>query len=76
VLAALPPQRVAVSGTIVGIGSLFAGGTHFTCFTGIKVQILTQLGETIFGLGSLFAGGAQFTCFASTKVQILTELGV
>jgi hypothetical protein len=39
-------------------------GTHFTCFTSTKVQILIPL----------VIPGTHFTCFTSTKVQILTPL--
>jgi hypothetical protein len=46
-------------------------GAQFTCFTGTKVQILTQkLAEEAPTLG------AQFTCFTGTKVQILTQKAV
>jgi hypothetical protein len=38
-------------------------GTQFTCFTGTKVQILTQRREQ----------RSHFTCFTGTKVQILTQ---
>jgi hypothetical protein len=41
-------------------------GTHFTCFKGTKVQILTQ--KALAG-----ALGIQFTCFTGRKVQILTQ---
>jgi hypothetical protein len=47
-----------------------AGGAHFTCFTGTKVQILTHFEEMASAGGQ--AGGAHFTCFTGTKVQILT----
>jgi hypothetical protein len=38
-------------------------GPQFPCFTGTKVQILTQT----------LRAGTQFLCFNSTKVQILTQ---
>ena len=38
-------------------------GTHFTCFTGTTVQILTQKALL----------STQFTFFTGTKVQILTQ---
>ncbi len=37
----------------------------YTCFTGTKVQILTQLREQ---------GSDEYTCFTGTKVQIVTQL--
>jgi hypothetical protein len=52
-------------------------GTHFTCFTGTKVQILTQKLEAALTflpsqIGALTAC-TEFTCFTGTKVQILTQ---
>jgi hypothetical protein len=46
------------------------------CFTGTKVQILTQLlmKEELVGLGGRWAPSVQFTCFTGTKVQMLTQL--
>jgi hypothetical protein len=44
-------------------------GTHFSCFTGTKVQILTQLASHV------VAPRARYSVFllSSTKVQILTQ---
>jgi hypothetical protein len=53
-------------------------GTQFTCFTGTKVQFLTQL-EYLSARrqhqrhARAPHTGTQFTCFTSTKVQILTR---
>jgi hypothetical protein len=47
-------------------------GTHFTGFTGTKVQILTQL-RHLDGVHRRDTG-AHFTCFTGTKVQILTQM--
>ncbi len=45
------------------------GSTHFTCFTGTKVQILTLKNA----LDRIQNGGStQVTCFTGTKVQKLT----
>jgi hypothetical protein len=54
-----------------------AAGSQFTCFTGTKVQILTQLPHTCRRCRASSwrlppATGTQFTCFTGTKVQILT----
>jgi hypothetical protein len=49
--------------------ALSSPGTHFTCFTSAKVQILTEASP-----GALSSPGTQFTCFTSTKVQILTPV--
>ena len=49
-------------------------GTHFTCFTSTKAQMLTseeRLGRLLNGPRMLL--GTQFPCFTGTKVQILTE---
>ena len=52
-------------------------GTHCTCFTGPKVQILTQKECGGVGLGRRRhlrrVLGTQFACFTGTKVQILTR---
>jgi hypothetical protein len=64
--------------------SLNAPGTQFACFTGIKVQILTewrQYHPSVNSPGPPIASeesgrldlGTQFTCFTGTKVQILTQ---
>jgi hypothetical protein len=45
-------------------------GTHFTCYTSTKVQILTG------GSAGALHIGTQFTWFTSTKVQILTPGGL
>jgi hypothetical protein len=45
-------------------------GTQFTCFTGNKVQILTQKAASSAHQG---VQGTQFTCFTGNKVQILTQ---
>jgi hypothetical protein len=45
-------------------------GTQFTCFTGAKVQILTQ--KALRREIDLLCG-TQFTCFTGTQVQILTQ---
>ncbi len=45
-------------------------GTHFTCYTSTKVQILTGGSAGALHIGTLF------TCFTSTKVQILTPGGL
>ena len=52
-------------------------GTHFSCFTSTKVQILTQsLHATLIELKRRavpeHASSTRFTRFTSTKVQILT----
>jgi hypothetical protein len=47
----------------VGGAAKWDPGTQFTCFTGTKVQLLTQKALL----------GAQFVCFTGTKVQILTQ---
>jgi hypothetical protein len=50
-------------------------GTHFTCFTGPKLQILT-LGGASKGIrdvcGLFFNPLLQFACFTGTNVRILT----
>ena len=49
-------------------------GTHFTCFTGTKVKILTQkrcAGSRPPRALRVFA--THFTCFTGTKVQTLTQ---
>jgi hypothetical protein len=56
-------------------------GTHFTCFTGTKVQILTQKAvlvdlagsERVYKTGNI---GTLFICLTGTKVQILTQKAV
>ena len=53
----------------------FNEGTHFTCFTGTKAQILTQRTRCEWrwlDAPETFNKGTRFTCFTSTKVQILT----
>ena len=45
-------------------------GNQFTCFTGTKVQILTQ--KTLLAQ-SLRCRPTQFICFPGTKVEILTQ---
>ncbi len=60
-----------------------AAGAQFTCFTGTKVQILTQKAVVALAAGAGIGVarslddylhiGTQFTCFTGTKVQILTE---
>jgi hypothetical protein len=63
--------------------TLDGGGARFTCFTGTKVQFLTQNKLAASGGCALLQNryydprkspraGTQFTCFTSTKVQILT----
>ena len=54
-----------------------AAGTHFTCFTGTQVQILTRARRAMLGGGRKSARGyvqvlPQLTCFTSTRAQILT----
>ena len=46
------------------------GGTHFTCFTGTKVQILTLRAA---GNDYWACGGTHFTCFAGTKSRTNTD---
>jgi hypothetical protein len=56
--ASTSPLKMAVS------------GTHFTCFTGTKVQILAFSAST--SPLKMAVSGMHFTCFTSTKVQSLT----
>ncbi len=52
-------------------------GAQFTCFTGTKVRILTELHPAAVAGGALARAAAhaqQCTCFTGTKVRILTEL--
>ncbi len=44
-------------------------GTHFTCFTGTKVQILTRVWED----AATPRFGTHFPCFTGTKVQTNTD---
>jgi len=64
--------------------TLNAPGTQFTCFTGIKVQILTewrQYHASVHSPGPPIASGesgrldlgTHVTCFTGTNVQILTQ---
>jgi hypothetical protein len=80
-------EKAGSTGLVVA-GDGVAAGTHFTCFTGTKVQILTQLRPTVRRCKILECGdcGAHFTCFTlallllygykscftGTKRQILT----
>jgi hypothetical protein len=48
-----------------------AAGAHFPCFTGTKVQMLTQLRRR-----SGVWQRLQFTCFTGKKVQVLTGAGL
>jgi hypothetical protein len=48
--------------------ALYVPGIHFTCFTGTRVQILTQK-----ALMALYVPGIHVTCFSATRVQILTQ---
>ena len=52
-----------------------AAGTQFSCFTGTKVQVLTQKARPVEPreLAHAACTGTQFTCFTGTKVQILTQ---
>jgi hypothetical protein len=70
-------------GSICGAGGAgrevyqFTCFTEFTCFTGKKVQTLTQLNTCREGGAyphPTAAAGAHFTCFTSKKVRILTQL--
>jgi hypothetical protein len=47
--------------------------SEFTCFTGTKVQMLTQKALLYFACGAPPPNFAEFTCFTGTKVQILTQ---
>ena len=58
-------------------------GTHFTCFTGTKLQVLTDTPKSneahseaklcLKDRGTPTKQLQQFTCFTGTKVQILTR---
>ena len=50
-------------------------GTQFTCFTGTKVPILTEL-STSGKLGTRRCTDTHFTCFPGANVQILTDFFV
>jgi hypothetical protein len=50
-----------------------ADGTHFTCFTGTKVQILTQKAPARVPHPHRHGAAAGRTCFTGTEVQILTQ---
>jgi len=54
-------------------GSAHVTGTHFTCFTGTKVRILTKLARAL-QPNLVFGYNYHFTCFTGTKVRILTKL--
>ncbi len=65
-------QRLRNEGGVFGmpVPAVVEQGTQFTCFTGTKVQILTQMWG---GPGARYPL-SQFTCFTGTKVQILTQM--
>ncbi len=64
---AMLPLHPPISGMTVAVP-----GAHFTCFTSIKVQILTLPLHPPFSGMTAAVPGAHFTCFTSIKVQILT----
>ncbi len=64
-------------GSICGAGGAGREVYHFTCFTGKKVQILTQLRTCREGGAyprPTAPAGAHLTCFTGKKVRILTQL--
>jgi hypothetical protein len=50
-------------------------GAHFTCFTGTKLQMLTQKALPACGRRPTTLATSCFPCFTGTKVQILTLEG-
>ena len=49
-------------------------GTQFTCFTGTKVQILTQKASCATRRASAREQGTQFTCFTGTNTAAVGEV--